>query len=173
MITIFTPNCNQISQSYYDSVINSLQFHQLTCSCHHSACLSVHGYYTRTVKIPEGSMPLHVCRVKCSVCGRTHALLLSSIVPYSQMSAKLQQRICSDFENGHDIYGICELYLSVDENNVKSVVRNYRRHWRERLHSMSISLQSLPELVTSCFAHYSRQFMQIRRMANHLFFNTT
>jgi len=35
MITIFVPDCNQISQSFYDSVIFDLQLHQLTCSCSH------------------------------------------------------------------------------------------------------------------------------------------
>ena len=55
MITIFVRDCNQISQSFYDSVINNLPLHQLTCSCSHSACLSVHGYYKRTVKLPSGA----------------------------------------------------------------------------------------------------------------------
>ena len=39
MITIFVKDCNQISQSFYDSVVFDLPFHQLTCSCSHSACL--------------------------------------------------------------------------------------------------------------------------------------
>lgn len=94
MITIFVRDCNQISQSFYDSVIYDLQLHQLTCSCSHSACLSVHGYYKRTVKLSSGAIRLRVCRVKCSECGATHALLLSSMVPYSQIPLSDQQRIC-------------------------------------------------------------------------------
>ena len=66
MITIFVRDCNQISQSFYDSVIFDLQFHQRTCSCSHSACLSVHGYYWRSVKLPSGTLRLRVCRVKCT-----------------------------------------------------------------------------------------------------------
>lgn len=93
MITIFVRDCNQISQSFYDSVIYDLQLHQLTCSCSHSACLSVHGYYKRTVKLSSGAIRLRVCRVKCSECGATHALLLSSMVPYSQTFLSLQQQI--------------------------------------------------------------------------------
>ena len=69
MITIFVRDCNQISQSFYDSVIFNLQLHQLTCSCSHSACLSVHGYYWRSVKMPSGTLRLRVCRVRCSECG--------------------------------------------------------------------------------------------------------
>ena len=100
MITIFAGNCNQISQSFYDSVIFDLPLHQLTCSCGHSACLSIHGYYRRAVKLPSGTVRLRDCRVKCSECGNTHALLLSSMVPYSQVTLPDQQRICSDYEAG-------------------------------------------------------------------------
>ena len=173
MITVFTPDCNQISQSFYDSVINSIQFHQLVCPCGHAACLSIHGYYSRSVKTPDGSIKLRICRVKCSECGRTHALLLSSIVPYSQISLVCQQRICSDYENGRAICSVCNDCISIDENNVKSVLRNYRLRWRQMLRSLKIPLFPLHGLVCSCFSFYSVQFMQIHRMCNTLFQHTT
>ena len=106
MITIFAGNCNQISQSFYDSVIFDLPLHQLTCSCGHSACLSIHGYYRRAVKLPSGTVRLRDCRVKCSECGNTHALLLSSMVPYSQVTLPDQQRICSDYEAGKNVWTV-------------------------------------------------------------------
>ena len=170
MITIFVPDCNQISQSFYDSVINDLQFQQLTCSCSHSACLSVHGYYKRTVKLSSGAIRLRVCRVKCSECGATHALLLSSMVPYSQIPISDQQRICKDYEEGRNVSMVCESNPSVDENNVKSILRNYRRRWREKLRSLRIRLFPLDDLILSCFSDYSSQFMQIHQRVNKLFF---
>ena len=123
MITIFVRDCNQISQSFYDSVIYDLQLHQLTCTCSHSACLSVHGYYKRTVKLSSGAIRLRVCRVKCSECGATHALLLSSMVPHSQIPLSDQQRICKDYEDGPRVSTICESNSPIDENNVKSIPR--------------------------------------------------
>lgn len=173
MITVLVRDCNQISQSFYDSVINDLQLHQLACPCGHSACLSVHGYYRRSLKMGDGTVRLRVCRVGCSACGATHALLLSSIVPYSQISLADQQRICQDYEAGNDTCGICQDLLSIDENNVKSVLRNYRRYWREKLRSLRICLFPLTGLVCSCFSDYSAQFMQIHRKANQLFVYTT
>ena len=140
MITIFVRDCNQISQSFYDSVIFDLQLHQLTCSCSHSACLSVHGYYRRTVTLSSGAIRLRVCRVKCSECGATHALLLSSMVPYSQIPLSDQQRICKDYEEDRDLCMVCEGNPSIDENNVKSILRNYRLCWREKLRSLKIPL---------------------------------
>lgn len=74
MITVSVGFCNPISQNFYDDVINSLQFHQLTCSCGHSGCLTIHGYYDRSVKVGDSDIQLHVCRVICSQCGRTHAV---------------------------------------------------------------------------------------------------
>lgn len=173
MITIFVRDCNQISQSFYDSVILSLPFHQLTCSCSHSACLSIHGYYRRTVKLPSGAIRLRVCRVKCSECGATHALLLSSMVPYSQILLSDQQRVCEDYENGRCTTTVCDDNPSIDENNIKSILRNYRRCWREKLRSLRIRLLPLHTLVLSAFSNYSAQFMQIHRRANKLFSGTT
>ena len=50
MITLTVKDCNSFSQDYYDSMIASLQFHQLTCSCGHSGCLTIHAYYKRKVR---------------------------------------------------------------------------------------------------------------------------
>lgn len=173
MITIFVRDCNQISQSFYDSVIFDLQLHQMTCSCSHSACLSIHGYSWRNVKLPFGTIQLRVCRVKCSECGTTHALLLSSMVPYSQILLCDQQKICRHYEEDRNVSIVCESNPSIDENNVKSVLRNYRQHWREKLRSLRIPLFPLNALVRSCFSDYSSQFMQIHRQANKLFSYTT
>ena len=173
MITIFVRDCNQISQSFYDSVINDLQLHRLTCSCSHSACLSVHGYYKRTVKLPFRSVSLRICRVRCSVCGTTHALLLSSLIPYSRIPLSVQQRICMDYEEGLSAGTVCESDPSIDENNVKSVLRNYRLRWREMLRSLKIRLFPIDDLILSCFSDYSLQFMQIHQRVNILFSFTT
>lgn len=172
MITILVQNCNLISQSFYDSVITRIQFHQLACTCGHSACMTIHGYYYRSIKLPTGTLRLRICRVRCSECGKTHALLLSSIVPYSQIRTCDQQQICIAFEQHLSASSVCDSNPEIDENNVKSVLRNYRR-WREMLKSLRISLSPLIVLIDSCFANYSAQFMQIHRGYNTLFFHTT
>ena len=172
MITILVQDCNLISQSFYDSVINRIQFHQLSCTCGHSACMTIHGYYYRSIKLPTGTLRLRICRVQCSECGKTHALLLSSIVPYSQIRTCDQQQICIAFEQHLSASSVCDSNPEIDENNVKSVLRNYR-HWREMLKSLRISLSPLIVLIGSCFANYSAQFMQIHRGYNTLFSYTT
>ena len=79
MITITVPFDNLLNQKTYETIINTLQFHQLQCTCGHSGCLTIHGYYTRSLKKDDSEIPLSICRVRCSHCGRTHALLISSL----------------------------------------------------------------------------------------------
>ena len=95
MITLFVSDFKYISQDIYDRETVPLQLHRLTCpSCGHSACLTVHGYYTRSVHTPNGPVSLRILRVKCS-CGRTHAILLSSLVPYSRVLLADQVKIAA------------------------------------------------------------------------------
>ena len=173
MILISVKDYNQFSQDYYDSIVNSLQFHRLTCTCGHSACLSIHAYYTRSVFLPDGVHSLRICRVRCSECGRTHAILLSSLVPYDRISLSDQHVVICAYEDGTDPNAVCEQNPSIDENNVKSIIRRYKRFWLQRLLSEAICLSEIPSLIRSCFSFYSMQFMQIRRTAARLFVLTT
>ena len=173
MILITVRDYNQFSQHFYDSVVNSLQLHQLTCTCGHSASLSIHAYYTRGVFLPEGTESLRICRVKCSECGKTHAILLSSLVPYDRISLADQHRIILACGNGTDRNAVCEENPGVDDNTVKAVIRRYRLFWLQRLLAEAVSLASLPAVVISCVSLYSIQFMQIRRTTVLLFACTT
>ena len=173
MILISVSDYNQFSQDFYDSVINSLPFHQLTCSCGHSACLSIHAYYKRGVFLPDGSRFLRICRVRCSECGRTHSLLLSSLVPYDRISLMDQHTVVCAYEDGSDRNAVCEQNPSIDENNVKSIIRRYTLFWLQRLLSEAIRLTTIPSLVRNCFSFYSMQFMQIHGTVAMLFPLTT
>lgn len=168
MITVLVPECNAVSQEDYDFIINSLQFHRLVCSCGKAACLTIHGYYKRKVRTSSGIVVLKVIRVKCSECGRTHAILLSSIIPYSQIPLKDQCLVIDAYENNTDRNAACRENPNIDENDVKHIIKQYVRHWLQRLLAESISLTPVRGLVSSCFAFYSAQFMQIRRTVNIL-----
>jgi len=168
MLTVTIQDFNTFTQAFYDSVIENLQLHQLECSCGHSGCLTIHGYYRRFVRTPFGKKALSICRVICSECGHTHALLLSSMVPYSQISAETHRDIITAYEAGSDPNAVCSSGDDIDENNVKSVIRRYVKFWRERIRAAGIYPDRLPELISICFSHYSRQFMQIKMAFNKL-----
>ncbi len=168
MITLLVDNCNPISQDFYDKTIRSLQFHQLTCSCGLSGGLTKHGYYYRRLKVDDDLQQLCICRVICSHCGSTHALLLSSFVPYSQISLPDQVVIISNFENHSSQSALMARNNAIDESNIRSILRQYRRFWQQRLLTARISLWGA-SLSQMCFSFFERQFMQIKRTPN-LFF---
>lgn len=173
MITILTDNCNAISQNLYDNILNSLQEHQLECTCGHSGCLSVHGYYSRKIKFEDSYISLRIRRMICSFCKATHALLLSTIVPYSQIPLSVQVNIIDCHERSLDFTPIMQAHPSIDESNIRYVIKQYLCYWLERLLSVSLCLCSSKSFVSRCFASFSRQFMQIKRTPNQLFVNTT
>lgn len=173
MITLTIDFDNPISQDSYDKTINSLQFHQLTCSCGHSACLTIHGYYDRSVKSEDHSVSFHICRTKCSCCNKTHALLPAFLVPYSQVSFPDQAAIISCYENSGDYSEIMDNAPAIDENCIHSIIRRYLLHWLQRVLSAHLSVSPSYAFIQSCFSHFSRQFMQIKRTPNVLFLTPT
>lgn len=173
MITFSADFCNPVSQVFYDSLIARIQFHQLSCSCGHSGCLTIHGYYSRNLKQAERLLSLRICRVKCSCCGKTHALIPSFLVPYSQVSLPHQVEIIASSEKGEAPLPVMEQTPSIDENTAAAILRRYRRFWRQRLLAQSIPLLPLPLLIRRCFDAFGRQFLQIRSTPNLLFSSTT
>lgn len=173
MITLFVQESNPLTQNFYNNLINNLQFHSLTCTCGHSACLSIHGYYSRSLKTPEGKSTLRICRVICSCCHRTHALLPSSVVPYSQVSMTEHVEIISCHENGTGMETLMNHNPSIDESNCRYIIRCFLKHWKQRLLSEKISTSDTTTLICSCFSAFAKQFMQIHCTPNILFMNTT
>lgn len=173
MITLFVEESNPLSPDFYNNVIADLQFHQLKCPCGHAGGLSVHGYYYRHVKTSNGRLRFRICRVRCEFCGKTHALLLSSIVPYSQISLKDHVDIIDAYESDAPTATALKDNDSVDESGFRYVIRQYAKYWKQKLISESIDLHPVSSLIINCFRCYSRQFMQIRRTPNLIFSCTT
>ena len=173
MITLLVEENNPLTPNFYNNLISNLQFHQLTCPCGCSGCLSVHGYYNRSIKLPTGKVTFRICRVICEHCGHTHALLLSSMVPYSQFSTTDHVSIINNYNNNTSQHSLMNSNPCIDENCYRYIIRCYRKYWHDKLVSERIPLTSFSHLIKSCFAYFSRQFMQIKNTPNILFLNTT
>lgn len=173
MITIFVKENNPLTPNFYNNLINSLQLHRLTCTCGHSGCLSVHGYYNRSLKIPVGKLSFRICRLICSCCHHTHALLPSSMVPYSQVSLEEHVDIISSHEDGEGWENLMNLNPSIDESNCRHIIRSFLYHWKQRILSEKITLSDMAALIHACFSAFARTFMQIHCTPNILFINTT
>lgn len=173
MITIAVPFDNPLNQKTYENIINTIQFHQLQCACGHSGCLTIHGYYSRSLKADDSTVSLSICRVKCSQCGKTHALLPSLLVPYSQVSLQDQVSIISIYEDSGNYEDIMGKTPSIDENLIASIIRRYVKHWLQKIRSFRIELSFQPLLVKQCFSFFENQFMQVRQTPNILFLTPT
>ena len=173
MITLFVEENNPLTPNFYNEVINNLQFHMLTCPCGHSGCLSIHGYYQRSIKSSSGKLVFNICRLKCKCCGHTHAILLYSMVPYTQISISDQISIINNYLNDTPHESVMYATPSIDESCFRHVIRNYRKYWHEKLISERIRLCPAFQLIKSCFAYFSYQFMQIKNTVNILLLNTT
>ena len=169
MITVETQNFNLISQDFYDKTVFSLDLALIPCTCGHAGCLIWHGSYHRKVILEDSVLSLRISRVRCRYCGCTHAILLSSIVPYSQIPLSIHASVARRCENRESLCSVLAQQTLLDENHISYLARSYRRHWRERLKAVPASTSSLRELVRACFAAFSRQFMQIKTTRNKLF----
>lgn len=169
MITIETENYNYISQDFYDKTINSIDLNHVSCTCGRSGSLIFYGTYKRKVQLQDEIIVLTVARVLCSACGHTHALLLSSIVPYSQIPAAIQVDTIAALENGLPVDQVLSQQCCVDESNLRAIIRSYKRYWKERLLSEQIRLSPFSYLIRKCFSCFSRPFMQIKNTRNKLF----
>ena len=61
---------------------------------------------------------------------------------------------------------VMENNILIDENNIKYIIRQFKKYWKQKL--LSASLGILDDLTVPCLAVYSRQFMQIHRTRNKL-----
>ncbi len=187
MITITVQEFNTLSQKYYDQIINELNLYAVKCCCGESGCLSYHGSYERWICSPTPDEPdrryrLIVQRVKCSVCGHTHALMLSSMVPYSSILLEDQIGIlqenkqeCTDAEK---ITGVTEeekQHCTCEPGiSILPVLRRFRKYWKQPLFSMGLSIfSSLSDIIQAAFHKHGLQCMQIIQTRNSLWKVTT
>lgn len=147
-------------------MMDGLQLFQVECTCGKKGCLIRYGRYKRSVKLNSVLIRLSLQRVRCKECLISHALFPSLLVPYSQVPLHDQQQILDRAEKGQDMEAAMENNLLIDENNVKYIIRQFKRHWKQRL--LSAALGIMDDLTVPCLAVYSRQFMQIRRTRNKL-----
>ena len=166
MITVLMEDCNGFSQDLYKKLIDSLQLHMVECTCGKKGCLIFWGHYRRTVKYLSSSIQLCVQRVCCKECGKTNSLLPSLLVPYSQIPLRDQQEILQAMDSASSPEPVMERNNLIDENHIKYIFSQFKKHWKQRLLSLGLSL--LDDLASPCLYAFSRQFMQIHRTRNRL-----
>lgn len=178
MITIFVKNYNSFDknfQNFYDDLISNLSLNMLTCPCcKHKGCFVIHGYYQRfIISNIDSKLPLIVTRVKCTCCKHTHTIIPSSLIPYCQIQLKDIVTAISLYQKHIKISKILDSVPSLDRTNLYHLIYIFIKFWKEKLLSFKITLNSLCSLVIDCFSKFLTQFMQIAKIPNILFFDST
>lgn len=168
MITLNSNKINTLNQKTYNKFLTCIDFNRLSCSCGHAACLTKHGYYTRSIKSSSTQkVMLTLLRVKCSICGKTHALFPINIVPYSGVLLEDQVTIINNYLSGKSQESLMTEKSLIDESNISYIINNYRKYWHQRFISYSISLNGTLEAISSqCIKLFLKQFMQIKWVIN-------
>lgn len=166
MITVFVSENNPISQKSYDDAIKQLDPFCLPCTCGCSGSLIRYGFYRRHVKADGTKFPLIIQRVLCQSCSRSHALIPSGLVPYSQIPLEDQVSLIEAFEKGGSPGAVLDENPEIDDRTPFRLIRMYLIYWRERLLSERIILRPLARLTRQCLSLFGKQFMQIKNTPN-------
>lgn len=169
MITVFVSEINPVSQKFYDHLMERVYPCRLSCTCGCVGSMIRYGSYHRHVKSDGTNLRLKVQRVLCCSCGRSHALLPSALVPYSQIPLKDQVSVIEAYESGEDPSSILETNPEMDDRTPFKLIRIYLALWRERLRSERIPLRPLAALPERCLSFFGKQFMQIKNTPNIFF----
>ena len=165
MITLKVDKLNrEISQKLYDEIIASVDIHLLECTCKRHNMV-VHGYYTRKLKTNNGNVELVILRVRCKDCGRTHAVLISFIVPYQSIEMSVQIKIITD----NDIEKI--MYPNIDELDIYRVKERFRLRYKSFMKSLNLTFED--DLVFLSFKYFKSNFMQIHKGVYNLILIST
>ena len=164
------------TQKIYDIYIADLNFSSLVCAdieCRVKGHCKIHAYYKRWLILPEEKIILLILRVICGKCNKTHAILPSFIVPYSQVPLEEHVEIIKLHEEEKSASKIAKERnnTEIDAAKILYIIQQYKIQWKERLNSIFCTVtDEISKLVKSCFAGYKQQFMQNRCTPNILYF---
>lgn len=94
-------------RSFYFKLVNSIDFSDIECDCG-SHCWKTHGYYSRYCTFLKRRIRVKIVRLICGVCGKTHALLIDDMIPYSTLS---YEEIISNMNDDYTIDDSHHQYL--------------------------------------------------------------
>ena len=168
MVNVFIKKNNIFSQDSYDEIIDGINFNAVNCTCGNIGCLQKYGHYRRTVRYKSMRITIIIQRVICTICGRTHAVLLSCFVPYSQIPLEDQIQIIISRDDKSKRQAVLDENILIDDCEVYRIISNFKQHWEQRLLSLAVNITD-ESLSAVCILSFFRQFMQIHQGKNSLF----
>lgn len=148
---------NVLSQDYYDRIVLELDRSLIQCPDCNQLGFYVNSYYERSFKLAgsPNKTRILIMQVICKSCGKTHAILLSCMIPWSQISLQ-DTLIILRLEPSSPDYDDNPLISHEDRVRIRKA---FRLFWKERLMAFRISIDEA--LSENCIFYHHRQFMQI------------
>lgn len=78
-----------LSQNKYNKLISSIDLSNVFCNKCDSNDWSYHCTYSRYIDIFQRNHKIEIQRVRCNCCGKTHAILIEDMIPYSCVPADI------------------------------------------------------------------------------------
>lgn len=150
MLTFKMENFNTKINNYNDFIAN-LEVKTIKCPNCNLSDMERHGYYKRYINISGKKYYIRILRVRCKICGHTHAVLPDFVIPYLH----------------EPITNMIELILSnsVDtDDNLYKIIHKIKKKWLPMLNSIMLTFKhSISELVKKCSQVFRTCVMQIHR----------
>ena len=152
-------------QKEYDNALSNLQIHRISCPyCKHHGHLIFHGAYVRHIHFGYDKPEITIQRVKCTHCKKTHALLPSSLVPYSQIPLKYQVAMAENYLQYKYFQSVFDLLCDYPEDTIRKLLLVFMSNWLELCRSYNLQLQNLAFLTPQCVSLFMKQFLQNRKL---------
>lgn len=151
MLTFKMNDFNSNIDNYLKFIAN-LEVKTIKCPNCDTSEMERHGYYRRYINISGVKYYIRILRVRCKVCGHTHAILPDFIIPYLHepmidMINVITARASSSFED-----------------NLNKIKYKIRKKWEPMLYSLGLTFKhELYKLVLLCSKKFKMCIMQIHR----------
>lgn len=108
----------KLNQSTYNTIIDSIHLDSIICtSCSHHDW-AFHASYSRKIDILDHDYQIIITRVICKHCGKTHAILVQGMVPFSILSHDVIVSALSSLDfnivSSSHLFFLKIKYLSID-----------------------------------------------------------
>ena len=152
MIIVHCTDVKELTQKSYDEMTDSLHLELMKCPfCHHVG-FYVNSYYERSVDDGEDSFRLLVKQIICPECGKTHAILPDTIIPYSKYTIHVVHAIVTKDRP-------VQIFQNIPRDTIWWIIAMFTRRWKQRLLSQNIPLEDSPVSISKqCIKAFNLEF---------------
>lgn len=143
---------NNIVKKIYTEAVQSINLNKVICCQKIGGDFSIHGYYSRRLKIKDTTIFMSILRIRCGHCNKTHALFFNDFIPYSMFNTYEGQKILvNDIEEDFS-------YETIER------IKRIKRQILARLSLLGIRISDDVSIILERSIHsFCGHFLQIHR----------